>query len=119
MENFEERLVNFINMADALVKARWEKSWAESGKERPSWVAVPEITHETGKRYVRIVKRERNPQTGELCERGSAFCFIDTTNGDILKAAGWKAPAKGKRGSIFSDDRGRSAITEHGAVYLR
>lgn len=33
----------------------------------------------------------------------SAYCFIDLSNGDILKAASYKAPAKGKRGSIWND----------------
>ena len=31
----------------------------------------------------------------------SVYCFVSKKNGDILKAAGWNAPAKGKRGSIF------------------
>jgi hypothetical protein len=31
------------------------------------------------------------------------FCFIDPANGDIYKAAGWNAPAKGVRGNIFND----------------
>lgn len=34
----------------------------------------------------------------------SVYCFIDLSNGDIYKAAGWKAPAKGKRGSIWNDE---------------
>lgn len=34
---------------------------------------------------------------------GSAFCFVELETGDIYKAAGWKAPAKGVRGNIFND----------------
>lgn len=46
--------------------------------------------------------------------------FIDQSNGDILKAATWKAPAKnGVRGNIFSLDCGASVITHFGARYLK
>jgi len=31
----------------------------------------------------------------------SVYCFVDIATGDILKAAGWSAPAKGARGNIF------------------
>jgi hypothetical protein len=30
----------------------------------------------------------------------SVWCFVDQTNGDILKAATWSAPAKHARGNI-------------------
>lgn len=45
-------------------------------------------------------------------------CFINLDNGDILKAATYKAPAKHARGNIFSEDCGRSAITQYGANYI-
>lgn len=38
--------------------------------------------------------------------------------GDIHKAAGWKAPAKHARGSVFQDDFGK-CLTAHGIVYLK
>jgi hypothetical protein len=40
----------------------------------------------------------------------SVFCFVEKTTGDIFKAAGWKAPAKHKRGSIYSDQKGMEAV---------
>lgn len=46
----------------------------------------------TGRRYLRIVM-----ESGQR----SVHCFIDATNGDILKAATWKAPAKDARGNLF------------------
>lgn len=51
---------------------------------------------EYGVKQVRIVIRDQTSR--------SVYCFIDLSNGDILKAAGYKAPAKGKRGSIWNDD---------------
>lgn len=71
-----------------------------------------QISAEYGKKYVRIVATRHSDQR-------SVFCFIDQTNGDVLKAAGWKVPAKGKRGSILAEDCGRSAINEYGANYCR
>ena len=32
----------------------------------------------------------------------SVHCFIDNATGDVYKAAGWKAPAKGIRGNIVT-----------------
>ena len=34
----------------------------------------------------------------------SVYCFVDKRNGDIFKSAGWRAPAKGVRGSIINPD---------------
>jgi hypothetical protein len=46
------------------------------------------------------------------------YCFVDLTNGDILKAATWKAPAKHARGNILAVDP-MSAVGIGGANYLR
>lgn len=70
------------------------------------------LTFENGKRYIRIVRKDCN----RLLQGGSAHCFIDKTNGDILKSASWKAPAKGARGNIFNGAKG---MTSYGAEYRR
>ena len=46
----------------------------------------------------------------------SVFCFVDLANGNILKAASWKVPAKGARGNIAN---GASQVGFYGAAYLR
>ena len=46
-----------------------------------------------GKKYARLV-------TVRQGQRSSAMGFINLENGDILKADGWKAPAKHARGNI-------------------
>jgi hypothetical protein len=60
-----------------------------------------------GTRYVKIVRDD------------SAHAFIDRTNGDVLKPASWKAPAKHARGNIFNPDNGLSQMGPYGPAYLR
>ena len=58
-------------------------------------------------RYVRITRG------------GSAHCFVELETGFILKAASFKAPAKGPRGTIWSEDNGRQYMGPYGAGYLK
>jgi hypothetical protein len=64
-----------------------------------------------GKRYVRVVIESPGHK--------SVHCFVDQTNGDVLKAAGWKAPAKHARGNIFDEANGLGTMGEYGPAYLR
>tara|TARA_B100000963_G_C22547928_1_gene635336 strand:+ start:758 stop:1249 length:492 start_codon:yes stop_codon:yes gene_type:complete len=63
-------------------------------------------------KYARIVSTKR-PGTAR-----SVYCFVDLTNGNILKAASWKAPARHARGNIFDSDR-LKAVSPYGANYLK
>lgn len=56
----------------------------------------PSFSLDYGNKYIRVVTNDGSQR--------SVYCFIDAKSGDILKAAGWKAPAKGARGSIWNDD---------------
>jgi hypothetical protein len=67
-----------------------------------------EIRYEDGSRYIRIFR-------GSSCE-----AFIDKTNGDVLKAATFRAPAKWPRGNIFDAHNGLGTYHAHtGPAYLR
>jgi hypothetical protein len=70
--------------------------------------AAPGVEIMMGRKFARIVR------TG-VGER-SAYGFIDLANGDLLKADGWKQPAKGKRGNIRD---GLLGCTPYGLVYHR
>ena len=70
-----------------------------------------------GTRYKRIVI-QRPVNSGVIPDR-SVYCFVDTTNGDVLKADGWKKPAKHARGNIFNADNGLGGVNWFGGVYLR
>ena len=72
-----------------------------------------------GKRYIRIVAESGmehvSYKSGEVTTQRSAWGFIDMTNGDILKAASWKAPAKHARGNIYNAEYD---LTPYGPPYL-
>ena len=66
-----------------------------------------------GRKYVRVV--ETSPHGTGRC----VYCFVDTTNGDVLKSASWKGPAKGARGNIYSKHHGLEGVTAYGGCYNR
>jgi hypothetical protein len=70
-----------------------------------------------GPKYARLVVVRPGETRG-----GSVYCFIDMTNGNLLKAAGWKTPAKGARGNIRVGTAANwfnGALTANGAAYMR
>lgn len=72
---------------------------------------------EKGRKYHRIVQDTRNKETGEMFDQRSVAGFLDN-DGNILKAAGWKGPAKGIRGNIFNNPE--NSIDSSGYVrYLK
>jgi len=98
MENFAEKLASFVaGVSTKIVAARGEN------------VTVEVIN---GSRYAKVVVCR-----GEL-ER-SAYCFVDKTNGNVLKAASWNAPAKHARGNIFNADNGLGCCGPYSVAYLR
>lgn len=66
------------------------------------------LTFERGTKFARIVKCDG--------EQKSVFCFVRLEDGAILKAAGWKTPAKHARGNIAN---GAVDVGINGAAYLR
>ncbi|WGH49535.1 hypothetical protein [Alishewanella phage vB_AspM_Slickus01] len=99
---FEEKFASFLAGANKI-------------KEDHRLAAFPSLPAEPleamfGKRYVRVVTvRNGKP--------ASSFCFVDITNGDVLKSGSWKAPAKGARGNIFDQQNGLGRITPYGTEY--
>ncbi len=70
---------------------------------------APTVEISTGKRFARIIKKDSGT---------SAYGFIDLSNGDLLKAASWKAPAMHARGNIFNQDI-LSGCGPYGMAYLK
>ena len=97
---FETALAAYVVAITAAMDAYWERNGFSHSK--------PEIKVMVGRRYVRVVK---------IDNQRSVHSFVDITNGDILMAASWKAPAKHARGNVYELDS--SSFNQFGAAYLR
>jgi len=100
MNTINDRISLFVEALQALL----DKHITENFSNLPKII----IGVKPGKKYVKIT-----------CDNRSVYCFIDTTNGDILKPASWKAPAKHARGNIFESDLGIHCCGPYGVAYLR
>ena len=59
--------------------------------------APPTFSYSIGKKNIKVIMTD-------VSGSASVYCFIEKDTGNILKAAGWNAPAKGTRGSIWNPD---------------
>lgn len=101
-KEFNLALGAFVNATQAKIDAYFKANLTN--------LQAPQLTVEPGSKNVRIV-------SSGLANR-SVHCFVRIEDGAILKAAGWKAPAKHARGSIFVN-QGQDAVGVYGANYLR
>jgi len=80
--------------------------------EKYAILPIPVISVKTGSKFYAVWSYNGT--------QNSIYCFVDKSNGDIYKAATWRAPAKHVRGSIFdknfSWDKG---VTLYGGAYLK
>jgi hypothetical protein len=104
-ETTRAALTSFINAAQAMIVAHTA--------ERFPGMEPRLLVEDIGRKYARIWAKYPHETS-----RGSAYCFVDMTNGDILKPATWKAPAKHARGNIFRGDAVK-AVNPYGTNYLR
>ena len=69
------------------------------------------VTVEAGSKYLRIVQTSGGSR--------SVACFVEKATGNILKAAGWKAPAKGARANIFKPESFAKCDSHGSWLYIR
>lgn len=106
--NFETSLASWLAGAQDIINKHFATNYPR--------LQVPTLKLERGKRYVKVV-RCLDDQEGRPIER-SAHAFVDTTNGDVLKPASWKAPAKHARGNIYDQHNGLGSMGVYGPAYL-
>lgn len=87
----DERIIEFCDRMAAMYAKHYQANY--------DILTPPTFYPQAGRKNVRIVERD-----GDTGKDKSVYCFINKTTGDIYKAAGWKAPAKDARGSIWNDD---------------
>lgn len=100
MQNFETKLAEF--------RDKLEIFFVEHRNQNHPVLPVPTVELLRGSKYIRVVKKDPH---------ASAYAFI-APNGDILKPAGWAAPAKHARGSIYNENP-LEGCGPYGMAYLR
>jgi hypothetical protein len=98
---FNAALATFVEGC-AKVRAAYYAKW---GEDRATFEV------ERGPKNVRVVRVDGGGR--------SVHCFVDIATGNVLKAAGWKAPARHARGNIFDAANGLKSMGPFGAAYLR
>lgn len=88
-------------------------SWFVGAKQKAESTRNIFLTYKDGIRYIKIIENHKGPSGM------SVFAFIDKTNGDVLKPATWKTPAKHSRGNIFDGHYGLKHVDAYGPAYLR
>ena len=112
---------DFDKAVKMFVKGAQKKVDDDISKNKYQWQEKLAISP-GGKRYLRVYSYKIwDGKKDKLSQ--SAFCFIDKkegdTFGDVLKPAGWKAPAKHRRSNIFDGSWGVSGVDVYGAKSLR
>lgn len=102
MDQFAQALETFVAKLQAAQDAYSAKHYPNSRKN--VYAIDPK-----GLKYVRI--------TVQMGSQLMVYCFVERSTGHILKAASFKAPAKGARGSIYNANP-LEGCGPHGVAYL-
>ena len=104
MNDFETAFDSFLKSCQELM---------DDHMKQFSWECV--LFVKSGRRYAKIIAKDVHDKNRYNSQR--MWAFIDKTNGDILKPAGWKTPAKHARGNIYEEDR-MLFMTPYGPAYM-
>ena len=86
----------------------------EGMNSRRVWGFVHKLITRKGSKYIKIISEDVG--MGNSNSR-RVWGFVDRSNGDILKPANWKSPAKHNRGNIFDEDP-LLFIGQYGPAYM-
>lgn len=103
--DFDLAFSKFLSGAQEMINHHMSKNF-------PGQTKTLEVSK--GKKFYKIIMVDSGLGAGR-----SAWAFIDTTNGDVLKPAGWSAPAKGARGNIYDPYNGLKTVGPYGPAYKR
>ena len=94
MDNMKILIEEFATLCAKKVQ-KWLN---ELYKDHPERTPHPSFKIEYSRKYIR------------LKSDGRIYGFIDATNGDLLKAATWRAPAKHARGNLYKKETWAACI---------
>jgi hypothetical protein len=100
MTNYNPKLQSFVSGCQALL-------------DKENLCSKPVLEVRNGTKYTKVIRKDT------VGSSASVYAFIDKTNGDVLKPAGFNAPAKHARGNIFDEANGLAHMSWHGPAYLR
>ena len=83
--NFDKSLENFLSVVTDNTNEYYKTNYSN--------LTPPVYVNLGGRKYNKIVSESENSE--------SVYCFVEKSTGLIYKPAGYRAPAKGARGSIY------------------
>lgn len=89
---FAKALESYIDA----IQAASDKNFKENYTNTWERGEAPQFKYMPGEKFIRITRED---------SQKFVFCFVEISTGDIYKAAGWNARAKGARGNIFNEER--------------
>ena len=95
--SFDEAMDNLL----AEIQVNYNKWGASSGIDK-----TLDLKLKPGRKFIKVV--EGNRVWGFVAKVDGVHKGVPMLKGDILKAAGWSAPAKHSRGSIFDSEMHKS-----------
>jgi len=101
--NFETSLENFLSVIT--------ENSNEYYKTNYSILKPPVYVNLGGRKYIKIVSESENSS--------SVYCFVEKSTGLIYKPAGYRAPAKGARGSIYESATFKNSDPHGSWLYYR
>lgn len=105
----QQGIDRFLRDAQAMLDTYMETNFPRNPKRK--------LVTEVGKRFIRVVSTDVDDQ-GDTVSK-SCYCFIDFTNGDILKSESWKKPAKHARGNVRTYRNIEDVVNTYGAHYMK
>ena len=95
--SFDEAMDNLL----AEIQVNYNKWGASSGIDK-----TLDLKLKPGRKFIKVI--EGNRVWGFVAKVDGVHKGVPMLKGDILKAAGWSAPAKHSRGSIFDSEMHKS-----------
>lgn len=102
---FERAAESFLSNAQRLIDSDMKKNYPNLPRRV--------LRFAKGRKYWRIEAVDQGQS------HGSAWAFLNTENGDVLKPASFKTPAKHARGNIYDAHGGMGTVGVYGPAYMR
>ena len=102
---FDKAANAFLKATQTLIDAHMKKSFPTLPRKV--------LRFAKGRKYWRIEAVDQGQSSGY------AWAFLNTENGDVLKPASFRAPAKHARGNIYDAHGGTKGVGPYGPAYLR